>query len=227
MKVKICGLRDASNIEMVYLLRPDFLGFIFYEKSPRYAVGILSEKQVRSLPSDILPIGVFVNDTEKNILHQVKRFGLRGVQLHGIESPEFIRNLRMDLGNDFLILKAFGINSEFDFQKMESYQNLVQYFLLDTKTESHGGSGKKFNWDLLESYTSETPYFLSGGIGIEEIENLRENIISKPYFKNLAGLDLNSKLEDSPGNKNSIKVKEAIESTRNIIQKNGNAILSR
>jgi len=211
MYIKICGLREASNIEMISQLKPDFLGFIFYEKSPRYSIGILSEKQIRALPSEIVPVGVFVNESEKNILSIIKRFGLRGVQLHGNESAEFILNLRKDLGADFLIMKAFGIHSGFDFQILESYYPLVQYLLFDTKTEVHGGSGKKFEWDILEKYTGSLPYFLSGGIGIEDIPNLQSDLGIKPYFKNLVGLDMNSQLEDSPAKKNILKVKDAIE----------------
>jgi phosphoribosylanthranilate isomerase len=216
MLVKICGLREVVNIEEISQIKPDFMGFIFYEKSPRYASDTLSEKQIRTLPQEIIPTGVFVNETEQNIALQVKRFGLRAVQLHGEESAEFCRNLRTVLGSDFWILKAFGIRKDFDFKILKNYEPWVQYFLFDTKTEAHGGSGQSFDWDILKMYKGNTPYFLSGGIGLEEILELKKEIKTMPHFKNLIGLDLNSKLEDSPGNKNFLKVKEAIHKTRNI-----------
>jgi len=217
MLVKICGLKESGNLESVSKFSPDFIGLIFYDKSPRFVNGALLEKQVRTLPGKILPTGVFVNESVNNILSFVKRYGLKAVQLHGAESADFCRELGDHLDPDFLILKAFGLYEGFDFSILFPYQHLVNYFLFDTQSPVHGGTGKKFDWTLLEGYTLDNPYFLSGGIGLEEISALKEEIKEKSYFKHLAGLDLNSRLEDSPGMKNLNKVRMAIEEVKNLI----------
>ncbi|HLP04207.1 MAG TPA: phosphoribosylanthranilate isomerase [Paludibacter sp.] len=193
MEIKICGMKHPGNIQLIAALHPDLLGFIFYPKSPRYAepldAGVLA-----SLPSTIKKIGVFVNEDLEDVLTIVYKYKLDGVQLHGIENVEVCKKLK-DSG--LLVLKAFPVAEAYNFKVTGKYEGVCDYFLFDTKTNAYGGSGVKFNWSLLDEYTGETPFLLSGGIGQDDSEAILK--IKHPKF---AGIDLNSKFEISPGVKN-------------------------
>lgn len=190
LAVKICGMKFPSNIVEVAALNPDFMGFIFYPKSPRYAES-LDVDVLSKIPRRILKIGVFVNETEDEILEKVKKYSLQGVQLHGSESEEFCYGLKMA---GLIVLKAFPVVVASDFSITEHYEGACDFFLFDTKTPDHGGSGRKFDWSLLDEYKGETSFLLSGGIAIEDVDAISS--IKHPKF---AGIDLNSKFEVSPG----------------------------
>ncbi len=200
-KLKICGMKDPANILEVSALAPDFMGFIFYKQSKRYA-GNLSAAVVLKLPQNIERIGVFVNEDLSEVLGIVERFKLSGVQLHGSESADYCAELKSRSAASLLIIKAFGINEDFNFKTLTVYANVVNYFLFDTQTPGHGGSGKVFNWNLLQQYTLEVPYFLSGGISEDHVNELN-NINDTRFY----AVDVNSRFELEPGIKDFDKLK--------------------
>jgi phosphoribosylanthranilate isomerase len=191
--IKICGMKYSSNIQAIADLKLDFMGFIFYPKSQRYTEP-LDVDTLNSLPKTIKKIGVFVNEELENILTIVFKYNLDGVQLHGSENIDICRKLK-DAG--LLVLKAFPIADVSNFKVTKTYEGACDYFLFDTKTESYGGSGVKFDWSILNEYRGETPFILSGGIAADDAEAILK--IEHPKF---AGIDLNSKFEVSPGLKN-------------------------
>ena len=177
------------------------MGFIFYPKSPRYAEP-LDIKTLEALPPTIKKIGVFVNEDIENILTIAYKYKLDGLQLHGTELVDMCRKLKK-LG--YLVIKAFPIAEAYNFKVTKAYEGVCDYFLFDTKTDAYGGSGVKFNWQILKGYKGETPFLLSGGIAVDDAEAIRK--IEHPLF---AGIDLNSKFELKPGLKNISLLKEFI-----------------
>jgi phosphoribosylanthranilate isomerase len=189
--LKVCGLREPDNIQAVSALGVDMLGFIFYPPSPRY-VGKDGADFRPSMPGQ-KKTGVFVNDSAEKMAMIGQAFALDALQLHGQESPEICYELR----DRFHIIKAFPIADEADFMKTKTYEGACDYFLFDTKGPRHGGNGFAFDWNILEAYTGDTPFLLSGGISPGDALKIRT--IEHPK---LAGLDLNSRFEVSPGLKN-------------------------
>jgi len=177
------------------------MGFIFYPKSPRYAEP-LDSAVLNSLPATIKKIGVFVNEDLENTLTIAYKYKLDGLQLHGAELVDMCRELKK-LG--YLVIKAFPIAETYNFKVTKSYEGVCDYFLFDTKTEAYGGSGLKFNWKMLNEYTGDTPFLLSGGIALDDAEAIQK--IEHPKF---AGIDLNSKFEVKPGLKNISLLKDFI-----------------
>jgi phosphoribosylanthranilate isomerase len=190
--IKICGMKFHSNILAVAALHPDFMGFIFYSKSPRFAEP-LDITTLKALPKSIKKIGVFVNENLENILTIATKYDLDGVQLHGTELVEMCKKLRK-VG--FIVIKAFPIAEAYNFKVTKAYEGACDYFLFDTKADAYGGSGLKFNWGMLNEYVGETPFLLSGGIAADDAEAILK--IKHPKF---AGIDLNSKFEVKPGEK--------------------------
>ncbi|MBE9586276.1 phosphoribosylanthranilate isomerase [Mucilaginibacter sp. JRF] len=201
MKIKVCGLREPDNIKAVAALKPDYVGFICYHKSPRY-IDALKFETLNSVPDNIIKTGVFVNETVENINLLINKYHFGAIQLHGSESPEFCAQFK----GKVQVIKAFGVDADFDFDTLKPYEDVVDVFLFDTKTAAHGGSGKTFDWEVLKKYTLNVPFFLSGGIGLENLEEVK-----KVQHPQLAGLDLNSRFELSPGNKDINKLKQAFE----------------
>ncbi|MCE5332471.1 MAG: phosphoribosylanthranilate isomerase [Bacteroidales bacterium] len=193
MLVKICGMKYSENIRTVAALHPDFMGFIFYPKSPRYAEP-LNLKTLEEIPLTTKKIGVFVNESLENILTIVFKYKLDGVQLHGTELVETCTKLR-DAG--LIVIKAFPVAEAYNFKVTKVYEVGCDYFLFDTKTDAYGGSGVKFSWAMLNEYKGETPFLLSGGIAADDAEAILK--IKHPKF---AGIDLNSKFEVKQGLKN-------------------------
>ena len=193
--LKVCGMRDKNNISDLIEIQPDFIGLIFHEKSPRN-VEIHTKT---SIPSDIGTVGVFVNETEGFVLDKINEFDLKYIQLHGSESPHFCKNIKR---LNRKVIKAFNIHPEFDFSELEEYEPYSDYFLFDAVGKNAGGNGITFDWNLLDNYKGDTPFFLSGGIDAEMAENLRT--INHPMYK---GVDVNSKFEIEPGLKNIEKIK--------------------
>ena len=201
MKIKICGMKFPENIHDVTGLKPDFMGFVFYPKSPRYAEP-LDIKTLNSIPKTIKKIGVFVNESLENILTMVYKYKLDGVQMHGSENVEDCRKLK---NAGLIVLKAFPIAEAYNFKVTKNYEGACDYFLFDTKTETYGGSGVKFNWSILDEYKGETPFLISGGIAANDAEAILK--IEHPKY---VGIDLNSKFEVSPGLKNVELLKQFI-----------------
>lgn len=209
MKIKICGFREKNNLNAIEVLKPDFIGFIFYDLSKRF-VGF--ENEVLSFQSnEINKVAVFVNQPIELVLQIASKFHFKYIQLHGNESPNYCKTLKE---KGFIIIKAFGVDQHFLFSAIEKYDQLVDYYLFDTKTASFGGSGKVFEWKILEQYPSKKPFFLSGGIGLDNLEDILA-------FKNdfLFGIDVNSKMEVNPGVKNIEKCKQLIETIRTATNK--------
>jgi phosphoribosylanthranilate isomerase len=201
MKIKVCGMKNPSNIREIADLGPDYMGFIFYGKSKRN-VGALDEKLLLSL-MDVLKVGVFVNAPLDFILTQAIKFGFTFIQLHGDETPTDCKKLKeTGLG----IIKAFSMEENFDFEKLKDYKPYCDYFLFDTKGENYGGTGKKFNWDILKKYDNKIPFFLSGGIDLDQAEEIK-----KLKGLNIHAIDINSRFEIEPGLKDVGKVKRFIE----------------
>ncbi len=201
IKIKICGMKFPENIYEIASLKPDYLGFIFYEKSPRNF-----ENNIPNLSNSIKKVGVFVNTSFEEIQEKVKQYDLDFVQLHGDENPEFCHLLQQ---NKFKVIKSFSIDNQFNFNTLSKYNNYCDYFLFDTKGTNYGGNGITFNWSVLENYHLDKPYFLSGGIGIENIDEVK-SFLTKDYAKNCIAIDCNSKLELSPGLKSTEKTKQLI-----------------
>jgi phosphoribosylanthranilate isomerase len=202
MLIKVCGMRHADNIAELCQLKPDYVGFIFYEKSPRFAGSILKTENTDIIPVSICKTGVFVNAGQEEILKTVTRFGLNAVQLHGHETPELCAELK---GHGLQVLKAFHPENVDGLKELKPYEAVCDFFLFDTPTVAHGGSGQKFDWSVLEQYAGNCPFFLSGGIGPDDagrILNLKLN--------RLAGVDINSRFELQPGLKNIEAIKEFI-----------------
>lgn len=204
MKIKVCGLKDEANITAVAALQPDYMGFIFYSKSARYAIDMPVESLTNASPG-IIKTGVFVNETAGCINELIARYGFNAIQLHGGESPEFCAAF---LGS-VTVLKAFGIDESFDFDSLIPYQHAVDYFLFDTKTPIHGGSGKTFDWGMLNQYHLNVPFFLSGGLSPDNLAEVK-NIEHQQFY----GVDLNSRFEISPGIKDLEKLNAAFELLR-------------
>ena len=182
-------MKHPSNIEQLGKLPINFMGMIFYDKSPRLASN-LSLSNLNTLPKHIERVGVFVDAGIDYIMDKINDYNLDLVQLHGNESPDFCRELNKTMP----IIKAFSISEVADIKKTADYEGLRGYFLFDTKTPAYGGSGKKFDWEIIHQYTGNTPFFLSGGISAEDITAIKE--IKHPRF---AGIDLNSRFETEPG----------------------------
>lgn len=187
---------DPRNIAAVAALKPDFMGFIFYKKSPRF-VGALSPETVRNIPASIKKVGVFVNEEMAVIEKIVAEYGLDFVQLHGDESVAFCRALKGKCG----VIKATSI------VRAPLYEKVVDYLLFDTPTPQYGGSGKRFDWSELQNYTGDTPFFLSGGIGVEHGSEVRA--------LDVFAVDVNSRFETQPGMKDIELLKEFIEDEPN------------
>ncbi|KGE15204.1 phosphoribosylanthranilate isomerase [Sphingobacterium deserti] len=198
LQVKVCGMRDPENIVALAALPIDYIGFIFYEKSPRF---ISHVPKMTSIPENLTKIGVFVNASEKYIQEKVGE-GLQGVQLHGTETAQTCLLFKQQ---GLVVLKAFGISQGFNWQQLYPYVDAVDYFLFDTKSDAHGGTGVAFDWKLLAEYPFQVPYFLSGGLSLtnmEEAKNLGD--------ARLQGLDLNSRFESAPAFKDIDKIANAL-----------------
>lgn len=201
--IKVCGMRDKENIVSLAKLPIQYIGHIFYAKSPRYA-GVLENWE----PLGVMKkAGVFVNTDLDNIWTRAVQFHLSTIQLHGDETPDLCARLQ-ERGLE--VIKAFGIHSEFDWRILETYAPYVDFFLFDTKSKHYGGTGQTFDWQSLGSYPLETPYFLSGGLSLD---NLKEALAFPD--ERLQGLDLNSRFETAPGIKDIEKIKLALKVINN------------
>ncbi|MES2516293.1 MAG: phosphoribosylanthranilate isomerase [Bacteroidota bacterium] len=201
MKLKVCGLKQEHNIAELMQMQIDYMGFIFYKKSPRFAEELLSFDFVRTIPKHIKIVGVFVNESSYSIFNHVAHYNLDMVQLHGNESPELCAELKPYVK----VTKTFQITDDFDFTQLANYLSVVDHFLFDSSSINYGGSGKIFNWKLLELYNYKTTFFLSGGISEDHIREIK--LLNLPQ---LFAIDINSKFETKPGLKNTEQIKKFI-----------------
>ena len=197
--IKVCGMREADNIHEVEALGVDWLGLIFWPKSSRYV-----SQRPDYLPNQVKRVGVFVDEEAGHVMQTADEYGLDLIQLHGHESPEYLSLLK-----GHRIIKAFNIAIPSDFRETAPYEGLADYFLFDTKGKQVGGNGEKFDWGILEAYKGNTPFLLSGGIGPDDVEQVRA--INHPKC---IGIDLNSRFEIAPGLKDVSKLKEFIEKVK-------------
>lgn len=195
-------MKHGDNIVALTNLLPDYMGFIFYDQSPRF-VNNVDAGLIKNVPSSIKTTGVFVNENLEHIINTTTKYQLKAVQLHGSETPEHCFRLKQQ---GVELIKAFGIHEAFNFSSLQAYENVVDFFLFDTQTVVHGGSGKVFNWELLNRYELQVPYFLSGGIDTVHLSALKQ--IKDPR---LYAVDVNSKFELEPGFKDIQKLKRFIE----------------
>ena len=215
MKIKVCGMRDGENIRQVSGLGVDYIGLIFWSRSPRHVTmiptgaGIIPDRgSLSSSPavSDMTPqrVGVFVDEMPQSIITRVVNFDLSVVQLHGHETPTMIRNLRRtidpDLHPGIQMWKAISISPDnpADLSVYTDYEDCVDAFVFDTKTPMAGGSGQHFDWSVLDAYEGTKPYLLSGGIGPDDAERIKAFMETHPQCM---GIDLNSRFESAPAQK--------------------------
>lgn len=206
MKLKVCGITRRSDLDALVELGVDYAGFIFYNKSPRFAGNKLDGRTVREAGRNIGKVGVFVNAAPGQVEQTVKDYGLDMVQLHGEESIEVCRQLRLTIP----VIKVFHMGDTADgYLHAAPYLPVSDYFLFDTAAREYGGTGKQFNWELLNGYTFDQPFFLSGGIGPADAE-----AVERWQHKALFALDVNSRFEISPGIKDMEKVAGFLQSIK-------------
>ncbi len=219
MIVKVCGLRDGENIRQVAELDVDWIGMIFWEKSPRNVTmipshaGILPDRAIDMGDFKAKRVGVFVDEMPQSIITRVVNFKLDLIQLHGKETPTLIRNLRRTLDPDIRsgiqVIKAISVSCREDIAAYKNYADCVDYFLFDTKCPTVGGSGNQFDWSVLEAYDGDIPFLLSGGIGPDDAERIKAF-----HHPKCIGIDLNSRFEIEPALKDINKLKEFLEKVK-------------
>ena len=191
MRLKVCGMRELENISALSELDPNYIGFIFWSESSRFV-----DKKTPPLDKKIIKTGVFVDATFDYILNKIKDHQLDAVQLHGHESFSYCKVIK-DYG--LKVIKSFSIKNTFDFNTLEDYENSCDYYLFDTKGKLPGGNGFTFDWKILNEYPSQKPFFLSGGIGVDNLNEIKKLVKTKLPIH---AIDVNSKFETAPGNKN-------------------------
>lgn len=193
MNIKVCGITGMKQLQQLDGLDIDFAGLIFYKDSPRYIGDKISKKEIKGADFDMKKTGVFVNPEMIDVLDAIDDYGLEVVQLHGDESPEMCE----DLGSEVEVIKAFRVTDGVDIDKMVApYDAVCDYYLFDTGglKETLGGTGQQFDWSILTKAKIEKPFFLSGGIGVEDAARIK-NFRHPDFF----GVDINSRFEKSPG----------------------------
>jgi phosphoribosylanthranilate isomerase len=201
MNIKVCGITQLKQVQQLDGLNIDYAGFIFYEKSPRYVVGKIEKEDLKNADFDIKKVGVFVNPELIDVLDAIDDYGLDVVQLHGNESPEMCD----DLSTEVEVIKAFSIGegvTNID-KLVAEYDAVCDFYLFDTagKDGTVGGTGKQFDWKIFDKSKIEKPFFLSGGISLDDVARIKK-------FKHLDffGIDVNSQFEKEPGVKDMAKV---------------------
>ncbi len=209
IKIKVCGLLNTSNAgRLMTEVTPDYMGFIFYPQSPRYVGEEPDPGLFRKESAAIKTTGVFVNESNKKILDISVSTCLDSIQLHGNESAETCSLLG---SSGLIIIKAFSVGPGFDFESLKRYMHVCDYFLFDTRSDKPGGSSKKFDWEILEEYKIDKPYFLSGGIGPNDADALMPLI-----NRGLYAVDINSRFEISSGIKDVNKIKTFVKTIKNV-----------
>jgi phosphoribosylanthranilate isomerase len=206
MRVKVCGITQHEQLEMLPEVGATFAGLIFYPKSPRYVLRNMTTSQLKK-ENNINKVGVFVNASAEEVLHMVDECRLHMVQLHGDETPRFCEKIA-----DYIsVVKAFRISESDNIGwRIQEYMDVCDMFMFDTEGAGYGGTGKKFNWDKLSNVTVGKPYFLSGGIEPGDVAKLKDFEI-KPEAKALFAIDINSRFEMMPGMKDMDLIKKFIQ----------------
>ena len=202
MRLKVCGITDIQQLHALDAMQVDFAGFIFYPHSPRFVLNHLSARQIAAEEVGIKKVGVFVNADYDEIMQQAAACKLDYVQLHGEETPE----LATQLSKAIKTIKAFRVASKDDFEGLSGYMDAADLFLFDTRASEHGGTGKKFDWQLLLEQKIQKSFLLSGGIGMEDVEALHA-FRKHPCASTLYGIDVNSRFESAPGIKDMQQIK--------------------
>jgi phosphoribosylanthranilate isomerase len=205
MKLKVCGITQLEQLEALDALHVDYAGLIFYDQSRRYVINKLEAAAVRSLLLSLKKVGVFVNASEHNIMTQIEDFGLDIVQLHGDETPGFCNHI----SDQVTVIKAFRItptNEQNIDWMIRPYEEYCDYYLFDTNSKNaYGGTGQQFDWDILKNNKINKPFFLSGGIGLKDVQKLRS--FHHPFFY---AVDVNSRVEITEGVKDIAAIKTLI-----------------
>lgn len=199
VKLKVCGMKFPENIEEICTLKPNYLGFIFWNNSQRK----YSDETMIDIPKDIKKVGVFVNETIEEIKKRIDQFNLEVIQLHGKESPEFCHEVK---ALNIEVIKAFSIDETFNFDILQDYEKAVDIFLFDTKGKQPGGNGITFDWGLLDQYQLTKPFFLSGGIGLTSVDAIK-TFLNSHKARYCYGIDVNSRFEKKTGYKNYSKLR--------------------
>lgn len=199
MRIKVCGMTNAEQVLQLDEMGVEFAGFIFYPKSPRYVHRFMPKPELKRLKGkNINKVGVFVNATVDEVLEAVDDCGLYIVQLHGDETPKYCEKI----ANYVTVVKAFRLREDDNvLWKVKDYTDIADMFLFDTEGAGYGGTGKKFDWNVLQGLNIGKPFFLSGGIGPDDIDKLAE-FAQEPVARDLFSIDVNSRFETSPGIKN-------------------------
>jgi phosphoribosylanthranilate isomerase len=207
MRIKVCGMTTTQQVRQLEEIGVEFAGFIFYPKSPRYVFQSMPSNEIKHIKGKINKVGVFVNANEDEVLRTVDECGLYLVQLHGDESPRVCERI----ANYVSVIKAFRISDSDHIEwKIREYYDAVDMFMFDTEGVGYGGTGKKFNWELLKEQNIRKPFFLSGGITPDDAKKLKafqKEVVAKDLF----AVDINSKFEVMPGVKDMNKVKGFVE----------------
>ena len=207
MKIKVCGMRNQSNIEDLVKLKPDYIGFIFYPKSKRFVGELITDEIQALIPVYIQKVGVFVDEPFDNLLEKFRSNKLDMIQLHGSELPGYCERLKK---LDIPVIKVFSIDSDFDFATVKPFNPFCDYYLFDTAGDLRGGTGIKFDWNKLDEYRENIPFFLSGGIQSPDIEDVKGLLHNELY-----AIDVNSGFEIEPGVKDIPKLKSFMEEFKN------------
>jgi phosphoribosylanthranilate isomerase len=211
MRIKVCGMTNTEQVMQLDALGVEFAGFIFYPKSPRYVFRHMPRPEIKKIKGQhINKVGVFVNAPVEELLQAVDNCGLHLVQLHGDETPKYCEKVADYVG----VIKAFRLREDDQvLWKIKDYQEIADMFLFDTDGTGYGGTGKKFNWSMLKGININKPFFLSGGIGPDDVEELT-GFAKDPVAKDLFSIDVNSKFETIPGLKDMQAVEKFIKAIK-------------
>jgi phosphoribosylanthranilate isomerase len=213
IQIKVCGITDINQAVTLEVMGVDYIGFIFYALSKRYVLNRVSFNDLQKFsPAHAKKVGVFVNEPIENLINIVVSAGIDIVQLHGDEEVEYFRELKEKLVesnmNHVKLIKVFRVGDKMP--EIASFENWADYYLFDTDSKMYGGTGAHFNWELLKGNAINKPFFLSGGIGPNDISGIE--VMKKTKAGNdLKVLDINSQFETTPGNKNLEKIKTFID----------------
>ena len=197
--IKVCGMREEQNISDLEKLDIDWMGMIFWSGSKRYV-----SRPPSRLPQRVKKVGVFVDASLDDIRQHVSDYQLDIIQLHGHETPAFLEALK-----PLTLIKAFNIADASDLEKTKAYEGIADYFLFDTKGKIVGGNGEKFDWTVLTAYEGATPFLLSGGIGPDDVQKVKQF-----HHHKCIGIDLNSRFESAPGLKDIVQLQTFIKQIR-------------
>ena len=203
MRIKVCGMTLPEQAGALEEMGATLAGFIFYPKSPRYMGSKISPEKMKQIKGKIAKVGVFVNATYDDLMKTVEDYRLDMVQLHGDETPKYCEKIA-----DYIsVIKAFRLGENDNIEWMvRPYQDVCDMFMFDTMGAGYGGTGKKFNWEVLKQSSISKPFFLSGGIEPGDEARLKE-FSESPAARTLFAIDINSKFEITAGIKNMEKVK--------------------